>query len=133
MASDYSWIYLAIFLIIPLSRIIPRLLAKKRMKNNTSEIIQEKQIQPSFDKYSREPQREFSKPQREFSKPQTKNMLVLGELNRGSKTFESIQKNTDLDNKELKNGMLKVHQKQGLLGPRIELYLTDKGFKEYNS
>jgi hypothetical protein len=141
MASDYSWIYLAIFLIIPLSRIIPRLLAKKRMKNNTSEIIQEKQIQPSFDKYSREPQREFSKPQREFSKPQTKNMLVLGELNRGSKTFESIQKNTDLDNKELntiledleKNGMLKVHQKQGLLGPKIELYLTDKGFKEYNS
>ena len=134
MALDYSWIYLIIFIIIPLSRIIPRLLAKRRMKNNASQIIQEKQFQPSFDEYSRQPQREFSK-------PQTKDMLVLAELNKGSKTFENIQKNTGLNNNELgtiledleKNGMLGVRQKQGLLGPKIELYLTDKGSKEYYS
>ena len=46
-----------------------------------------------------------------------------------------------MSNKELdtiledleKNGMLKVHQKQGLFGPKVELYPTDKGFKEYHS
>ena len=81
------------------------------------------------------------RPQIESSKPQTKNMLVLGVLNRGSKTFEHIQKNTGLDNKELdailedleNNGMLKVEQKQGLFGPKTELFPTDKGFKEYYS
>jgi len=134
MDPDFSWIYLLIFLMIPLARIIPRLLAKRKMKNNSSQTIQERQFQPSFDEYS-------EKPQREFSKPQTKNMLVLGELNKGSKTFENIQKNTGLSNKELeeiledleKDGMLKIHQKQGLFGTKIELYPTDKGFKEYYS
>jgi len=134
MDPDFSWIYLLIFLMIPLARIIPRLLARRKMKNNTTQTIQEKQFQPSFDEYS-------EKPQREFSKPQTKNMLVLGELNKGSKTFKNIQKNTGLNNKDLetiledleKNGMLKVHQKQGLFGSKIELYPTDKGFKEYYS
>lgn len=127
MDPDFSWIYLLIFLMIPLARIIPRLLARKRMKNSHSQTIQEKQFQPTFDEYS--------------EKPQTKNMLVLGEINKGSKTFENIQKNTGLSNKELeeiledleKNDMLKVHQKQGLFGTKIELYPTDKGFKEYYS
>jgi len=134
MDPDFSWIYLLIFLMIPLARIIPRLLARRKMKNNTTQTIQEKQFQPSFDEYS-------EKPQREFSKPQTKNMLVLGELNKGSKTFENIQKNTGLNNKDLetiledleKDGMLKIHEKQGLFGTKIELYPTDKGFKEYYS
>jgi len=131
---NFSWIYLVIFLAIPLARIIPRLLARRKMKNNSSQTVQERQFQPSFDEYS-------EKPQRESSKPQTKNMLVLGELHKGSKTFENIQKNTGLSNKELeeilddleKDGMLKVHQKQGLFGAKIELYPTDKGFKEYYS
>ena len=131
---NFSWIYLIIFLAIPLARIIPRLLAKRGIGSNVSSTIQEKQFQSGFDEY---PQ----KPQMESSKPQTKNNLVLGALNRGSKTFESIQKNTGLDNKELdtiledleKNGMLKVLQKQGLFGPKTELHPTDKGFKEYYS
>lgn len=140
MATDFSWIYLLIFLIVPLARIIPRFLARRKMKNGSSQTIQKKEFRPSFDEYS-EPQREFSKPYRDFAKPQSKKMLILGELNRGSKTFESIQKNTGLENKELEtiledlenNGMLKVQQKQGLFGPKIELYPTDKGFKEYYS
>jgi len=77
----------------------------------------------------------------ESSKPQSKNDLVLDVLNRGSKTFENIQKNTGLDNSELdsvledleKNGLLKVVHKQGLFGPKTELYPADKGFKEYSS
>ena len=137
--ADFSWIYLVIFLIIPLSRIIPRLLAKRRMQNNTSQ-IHEKQVPPGFE-YSSQPPKEFSKPQREFSKPKTKDMIVLGELNLGVRTFESIQKNTGLEAKELdsilqgleRDGLLKVHQKQGLFGPKIELHVTDKGQKKFYS
>ncbi|MFB5597506.1 MAG: hypothetical protein ACE5RJ_00595 [Nitrosopumilaceae archaeon] len=135
--AEFSWIYLAIFLIIPLSRIIPRLLAKRRMKNSQ---IQEKQVQPSFE-YSSQPPKDFSKPQREFSKPQSKDMIVLGELNFGVRTFEGIQKNTGLDAKELdsilqeleKDGLLEVHKKQGLFGPKVELHPTDKGQKKFYS
>jgi len=77
----------------------------------------------------------------ESRQPKSKNDLVLGALNRGSKSFESIQKNTGLNNQELdailedleKNGMLNVVHKQGLFGPKTELISTDKGFKEYYS
>ena len=148
MEADFSWIYLIFFLMIPLARIIPRVLAKMRNKNSSTQTIQEEQFEPNINKHYEEPQSEFSKPerefsntQREFSKPQTKNMLVLGELHRGSKTFESIQRNTGLNNKELdviledleKKDMLKVQHKQGLLGTKIELHPTEKGFKEYYS
>ena len=84
---------------------------------------------------------QYVKATKNFAKPDTKNMQVLGEINRGIKTFEKIQKNTGLDTKELdsilqnleRDGMLRVEQKQGLLGLKIELYATDKGFKEYYS
>jgi len=130
---NFSWIYLIFFLAIPLARIIPRIFARRKIGNKMPNIIQEKQSQ--FDVP------EMTRPQIESSKPQTKNMLVLGELNKGSKTFENIQKNTGLNNKELdtiledleNNGMLKVEQKQGFFGPKIELHPTDKGFKEYYS
>ena len=133
MDPDFSWIYLVFFLIIPLARIIPRLLARRRMREGPTETIRENQFQPGYE-YSR-------KPQTKVSKPQTKNMLVLGELNRGSKTFNSIQKNTGLASDELNSiledlenkAMLRVEQKQGFFGPKIELYPTDKGFKEYYS
>ena len=46
-----------------------------------------------------------------------------------------------IDSKELdsilqqleKRGLIKVIQKQGMFGPKTELYSTDKGFKEYYS
>jgi len=71
----------------------------------------------------------------------SKKMLVLGNLVRDSNTFEKIQKNTTLGNKELdsilgdleENNMLKVHQKKGLLGIKIELYPTDKGIQKYRT
>ncbi|MFQ5496963.1 MAG: hypothetical protein ACE5DU_03655 [Nitrosopumilus sp.] len=137
----FGWIYLVIFLAIPLARIIPRLLAKRKGEHNQFQRVQENQFQRGFDENSQKPQTEYSKPQVNPSKPQTKSMLVLGELNGGTKTFENIQKNTGIDNKDLdsileeleKNGMLKVHQKQGLFGLKTELLPTDKGFKEYYS
>lgn len=140
MAADFSWIYLLIFIILPLSRIIPRLMAKRRMKNNPNQTIQENNTIRNFG--TLQPTKsEFSTPTKKESKPQSKEMMVLGELNRGTKTFEGIQKNTKLDEKELnsiledleKKDLIKVHQKQGFFGSKIELYPTDKGFSEYYS
>jgi DNA-binding HxlR family transcriptional regulator len=138
---NYSWVYLIIFLAIPLARIIPRILSKYGIGKNTTNTIQEKQFQSGFDEYSQKPQMESSESSMNTSKPQTKNNLVLGVLNRGSKTFENIQKNTGLDNTELdailedleKNGLMKVVHKQGMFGPKTEIIPTDKGFREYYS
>ncbi len=138
---NFSWIYIIIFLAIPLARIIPRLLAKRGIGKSFIQPQQQKPFEPSFVKPSQEHQSESFEPQMDPSEPQSKNDLVLGVLNRGSKSFESIQKNTGLDNQELdailehleKNGLLKVVEKQGMFGPKTELYPTDKGFKEYYS
>ena len=133
---NFSWIYIIIFLAIPLARIIPRILAKRGIGKNFTQSQNESQssfVENRFDMQER--------PEMEPSKPVSKNQLVLGALNRGSKTFENLQKNTGLTSEELdsvlgdleKNGLLKVVHKQGLFGPKTELYPTDKGFKDYYS
>jgi len=135
MEFDYSWIYLLIFLIFPLSRIIPRLLAKRRMKNKS---VLQVSHESHFEQRSEETMQKVTQ---EIIKPTTKNMLVLGELNRGANTFEKILRNTGLEREELtsiledleKRGLMKVVQKQGLLGPKVELRVTEKGFKEFYS
>lgn len=170
MEHDFSWIYLLIFLAIPLARIIPRLLAKagigsggmgggvrdrmgmssdymdavraeqeKQSRENRNDNYLEKHIQEPKPRVDDKPRVE-PKP-RVDDKPQTKNNLVLGALNRGSKTFVSLQKNTGLNSDELdavlgdleKKGMLKVVKKQGMFGAKTELYPTDKGFQAYYS
>jgi len=138
---NFSWIYIIIFLAIPLARIIPRLLAKRGIGKSFIQPQQPKPFEPSFVKPTQEHQSESFEPRTDPSKPQSKNDLVLGALNRGSKSFENIQKNTGLDSQDLdailedleKNGLLKVVQKQGMFGPKTELFPTDKGFKEYYS
>jgi len=73
--------------------------------------------------------------------PETKHLLVLERMNRGAKNFEKIQKITGLKHDELvsiledleKKGMMKVEEKSGLFGSKIELYPTKKGIKEYYS
>ena len=132
---NFSWIYLIIFLAIPLARIIPRLIAKRRGQEYPA---QQEGFEPRFDEYRR-PQMETRPEKKEENL--TKDQIVLRELNRGVKTFESIQRNTGMDGKELdsiladleRDGFLKVVQKQGLLGPKIELHPTDKGFREFYS
>ena len=138
---NFSWIYLVIFLAIPLARIIPRILAKRGIGIKSSQTIKEKQYPPGFDNNAQKPSTENFEPKTKPSKPQTKSMLVLGELNRGTKYFETIQKNTGVENQELEsiledlenNGLLKVHKKQGIFGIKTELLPTEKGFKEYYS
>ncbi|NQZ55774.1 MAG: hypothetical protein HRS51_04655 [Candidatus Nitrosopelagicus sp.] len=68
-------------------------------------------------------------------------MQVFEVLNYGAGNFEKIQKITGLKHDELvsiledleKKGMMKVEEKSGLLGSKIELYPTKKGIKEYYS
>jgi hypothetical protein len=132
MEADFSWMYLIIFLMIPLARILPRILKKLKSGNSESQEIPQRQFESNSTEYQ-EPQKS--------SKPQTKNMLVLGELHRGVKQFEDIQKNTGLTTEELNsiledlenNGFMKAQQKSGLFGMKTELVPTDKGFKEYYS
>ena len=129
MDPNFSWIYLIFFLAIPLARIIPRIIAKRRMTNPDN------RFQDNFEA------RQEKVPEVKHEKPKTKNMLVLGELNKGTRTFEKVQKNTGLEVDELNKilehletqGLIKVQQKQGLFGLKIELYPTDKGFREYYS
>jgi predicted component of type VI protein secretion system len=131
---NFSWIYIIIFLAIPLARIIPRILAKRGIGKNFTQPQNEPQSSFVENRFNMQ-----ERPEMAPSKPVSKNQLVLGALNRGSKTFENLQKNTGLTSEELdsvlgdleKNGLLKVVHKQGLFGPKTELYPTEKGFKDY--
>ena len=132
---------------IPLARILPRILKKLKSGNSESQEIPQRQFESNFNRYEDQSDKQFESNSTEYqepsksSKPQTKNMLVLGELHRGVKQFEDIQKNTGLTTEELNsiledlenNGLMKAQQKSGLFGMKTELVPTDKGFKEYYS
>lgn len=135
MTEHFSWFWL-IFLLFPAVRIAQRFLRKRQMKNYDQS--SEKPIGIRFEKTSEDT---TEKPVRNLERPATTDMLVLGELNRGAKTFEKILKNTGLEREALtsileeleKRGLMEVVQKQGLLGPKVELQVTEKGFKEFYS
>jgi predicted HTH transcriptional regulator len=77
----------------------------------------------------------------EEAKPESKEMMVLGQINRGYKTFGEIRKTTGLNSEEIKSilgdlekrGLMKVEQKKGLVGIKVELLPTEKGYREYDS
>ena len=121
MANEFIWMYLIIFLI----PIVPRLVRKYRRKNSV-------RSQPYFEKPPNQ-KRTYSVQDNSENQIQTNNMKVIDELNRGPTTFEKIQKNTGIDSKELdtilgdleKRGLMKVVHKQGLFGPKVELHATN--------
>jgi len=133
MTDHFYWIWI-IFLMFPLIRIIQRYLRKRNMQNYTKS--PEKHLEMQFKTNSSQT---IDAPRRNLARPETKDMLVLGELNRGAKNFEKIHKITGLERDELisilddleKRGLMRVEEKSGFLGTKIELYVTDKGFKEY--
>ncbi len=137
--EGFSWIYL-IFFLIPLARIVPRLVRKWRKGKGTFGENQFTQSNPEIEKMqgSFEKVDSFEKP-KSFDKPQNKEMQVLGELNKGVKDFNKIQKNLGISNQELENilkkledqDLMKVVKREGLTGTKLELYPTDKGFKRY--
>ena len=135
MSDHFYWIWL-IFLMIPLVRVIQRYIRKRN--NPDYYTSSEKRVGMQLEKTSTNT---IEKPVRNLTRPETKDMLVLGELNRGVKSFEKMQKIIGLKRDELisilddleKRGLMRVEEKSGPFGPKVELYATDKGFKEYYS
>jgi len=138
MTEHFYWIW-AIFFIIPFISIIRRYLRKRNMQNfsKSSEQYHEMQFKTNSSKIET-PRRNLLEPE---PKHETKDMQVFEVLNHGAGNFEKIQKITGLKHDELvsiledleKRGMMKVEEKSGLLGSKIELYPTKKGIKEYYS
>jgi len=140
MTEHLYWIW-AIFFIIPLVSIIRRYLRKRNMQNfsKSSEQYHEMQFKTNSSRIET-PRRNLLEPEPE-PKHQTKDMQVFDVLNYGAENFEKIQKITGLEHDELvsilddleKRGLMIVKQKSGLFGPKVGLYATDKGIKEYYS
>ena len=140
MTEHFYWIW-AIFFIIPLVSIIRRYLRKRNMQNfsKSSEQYHEMQFKTNSSRIET-PRRNLLEPEPE-PKHKTKDMQVFDVLNYGAENFEKIQKITGLEHDELvsilddleKRGLMIVKQKSGLFGPKVGLYATDKGIKEYYS
>ena len=143
--ENFIWIYL-IFFLIPLARIIPRVVRKWQNKDKPRA---DTRFEQNFQRI--EPKQEvFENPKsfesREIKKNETNQeplsdeMKVLGEINRGIKDFNNIQNNLKMENQELEKilmkfedeGLMRVIKKSGLTGSKIELYPTEKGFKKFN-
>lgn len=140
---DFSWIYL-IFFLIPLARIVPRLIRKWRNKD-----IEGSQFNQNFQKTEQIPN-SFETPKsfetsQSFEKPRSPDksleldMQVLAEINNGVRDFNQIQKNIGIDNQELEKiltdlenkGLMKVVKKSGLIGNKVEIHPTENGFKKF--
>ena len=147
--GDFIWIYL-VFFMIPLARVIPRLIRKWQNKNNP---VSENQYKQDFQRPEQK-QAQFESPEtfersesfgREHSfeksdeKPLNQKMMVLGEINRGVKDFNQIQKITSIDNQKLESilkgfedeGLMRVVKKDGIMGSKIEMHPTEKGYKKF--
>jgi len=138
MTEHFYWIW-AIFFIIPFISIIRRYLRKRNMQNfsKSSEQYHEMQFKTNSSKIET-PRQNLLEPE---PKHETKDMQVFEVLNYGAGNFEKIQKITGLEHDELvsiledleKKDMIKVEEKSGLFGSKIQLYPTNKGIKEYYS
>jgi len=140
MTEHFYWIW-AIFFIIPFISIIRRYLRKRNTQNfsKSPEQYHEMQFQTNSSKIET-PRRNLLEPEPE-PKHETKDMQVFEVLNYGAGNFEKIQEITGIKHDELvsiledleKRGLMKVEEKSGLFGPKIELYLTDKGSAKIHS
>ena len=154
MEENYSWIYLLIFLIIPLARILPRILKRAGLKQNIStrpdnprENFFQESSPDRFQKSSPENFQESSpdnfeeSPRREeFStKNWSKEKIVLGLLMTNISKFEELQKRANLSTNNLdtilqdlekKRFMMPV-EKSGPFGKSIQLKITEKGAAEF--
>ena len=65
-------------------------------------------------------------------------VMVLGAIKGGAKKFEQIKKIVKIERAELNNilerlenrGLVKIEEKKGWFGPKVEITVTDKGEKE---
>ena len=146
MEENYSWIYLLIFLIIPLARILPRVLKRAGLKQDIStrpesprenffqESSPDRFQESSPDNFEESPRRE------EFStKNWSKEKIVLGLLMTNISKFEELQKRGNLSTNNLdrilqnleKKGFMTPVEKSGPFGTSIQLKITEKGAREF--
>ena len=148
MEENYSWIYLLIFMIIPLARILPRLLRRAGLKQDISarpetprgNFFQESPPADNFressspDNFQESPRRE------EFStKNWSKEKIVLGLLMTNISKFEELQKKGNISTNNLdtilqdleKKGRMRHEEKSGPFGKSIQLKITEKGAAEF--
>ena len=146
MEENYSWIYLLIFLIIPLARILPRVLKRAGLKQNIStrpESPRENFFQESSpDRFQESSPDNFEESPRkeEFStKNWSKEKIVLGLLMTNISKFEELQKRANLSTNNLdtilqdlekKRFMMPV-EKSGPFGKSVQLKITEKGAREF--
>jgi predicted HTH transcriptional regulator len=137
--ESWQWIFI-FFAVLMVARIVPRMLRKGKMNVQRGNVVateqpsSETRDQP-FVKESKE--RSFV----EEAKPESKEMMVLGQINRGYKTFSEIRKKTGFGSEDLnsiledleKRGLMKMQKKNGLLGIKVELLPTEKGYLEFDS
>ena len=140
MEIDYSWIFLLIFLIIPLARILPRILKRTGFKENISARL-ESPRENFFKESDYADNFEESPPTKEeFS---TRNWstekIVLGLLMSDISKFEELQKRGNLSTNNLdrilqnfeKKGFMTPVEKSGPFGTSIQLKITEKGASEF--
>ncbi len=137
-----------IFLIIPLARIVPRLLRRAGLKENISarpesprgNFFQESSSPDNFQESSSPDNFQESSRREEFStKNWPKEKIVLGLLLTNITKFEEIQKRGNLSTNNLdtilqdleKKGLMKPIEKTGPFGKSIQLRITEKGAAEF--
>ena len=138
--ESWQWIFV-FFAVLMIARIVPRMLRQRKMNlqkthgvTNEHSFFKESESQPLVKEAKEKP---FAKE----TVPESKDMMVLGQINRGYKTFGEIKKNTGLGTSELnsiledleKQDLMKVQQKKGLIGIKVELLPTEKGYRKYDS
>lgn len=165
VTGEYWWLIYLVFLAIPLARIIPRIISRGRDHISGNGHYDGYKRDGRYDSTApaakRTPQeagkgagmarrgdwdsaKNYGAPRdAQAGKPggQTNEMIVLGVLHRGAKTFDAIQKKTGMEEGTLNRAleslenqqMIRVVQKPGLLGSRVEIRPTDKGFRKYYS
>ena len=148
MEENYSWIYLLIFMIIPLARILPRLLRRVGLKQDISarpetprgNFFQESPSADNFRESSSSDNFQESPRREEFStKNWPKEKIVLGLLMTNISKFEELQKKGNISTNNLdtilqdleKKGLMRPVEKSGPFGKSIQLKITEKGAAEF--
>ena len=148
MEIDYSWIFLLIFLIIPLARILPRILKRTGFKENISarlespreNFFKESDSADNFkesdyaDNFEELPSREETS-----TKNWSTEKIVLGLLMTSISKFEDLQKRGNLSANNLdgilqnleKKGFMTPVEKSGPFGKSVQLKITEKGAREF--
>ena len=70
MEADFSWIYLIIFLMVPLARILPRVLKKYKIGGFQSQEMPQRQFESDFNRYEDQSDKQFQSTPTQSQEPQ---------------------------------------------------------------